>query len=215
MRTAEELSDRLSDERIWRVKEITAVSNLASRRNLSPVETEFYCRAGSALFYAHWEGFVKRSATHYLKYLSFQRVKIGEMSDFVMCLFMRQSLGSVGISTSAQLLKVSQQLQFQQQFRPKLNWKNVIETEFNLSSKVLNRIAGQLGLDYSLFATKAVIIDGLVLKHRNAIAHGEKGEVDLNMLNDIGEQVISLITLFRDLIENAVATKAHARTISS
>jgi hypothetical protein len=188
MRTAEELSDRLSEERIWRVKEITAVSSLASRRNLPLVETEFYCRAGSALFYAHWEGFVKRSATHYLKYVAFQRIKIAEMSDFVMCLFMRQSLGLVGV-----------------------NWKNVIDTEFNLSSKALNRITAQLGLDYSLFATKAVIIDGLVVKHRNAIAHGEKGEVDLNMLNEIAEQVIGLITLFRDMIENAVITKAHMR----
>lgn len=215
MHNAEELSDRLSEERIWRVKEITVVSGLAGRRNLSPVETEFYCRAGAALFYAHWEGFVKRAATHYLKYVAFQRIKIAEMSDFVMCLFMRQSLGTVGPSTSAQLLKISQQLQTHQEFRPKLNWKNVIETDSNLSSKVLSRISTQLGLDYSLFATKAIIIDSLVVKHRNAIAHGEKGEVDLNILGDIAEQVIGLITLFRDVIENAVITKAHLRTPSA
>jgi len=209
MRTAEELSDKLSDERIWRVKEITAISNLASRPNLPPVEAEFYCRAGSALFYAHWEGFVKRAATHYLKYVAFQRVKISEMADFVMCLFMQQNLG--GAPSAAQLLKLSQRLQFQQELRPKLIWKNIIQTDSNLSSNVLRKIVAQLGLDYSLLATKSMKIDGLILYHRNAIAHGEKGEVDLDTLNEMRTEAISLITLFRDMIENAVVTKAHLR----
>ena len=211
MRTAEELTDKLSEERIWRVKEITAVSSLANRRNLSIVEVEFCCRAGSALFYAHWEGFVKRAALHYLKYVAFQRVKICEMSDFVMCLFMRQNLGAGTTLLPVQLLRVSRQLQSDRDFRPKLNWKNIVETESNLSSGVLKRIMAQIGLDYSLFATKAMMIDGVIVKHRNAIAHGEKGEVDLDMLHEIGSQVTGLITLFRDLIENAVITKAHMR----
>lgn len=212
MRTAEELSDRLSEERIWRVKEITAVSNLAGRRNLPPVEVEFYCRAGSALFYAHWEGFVKRAATYYLKYVAFQRVKVSEMSDFVMCLFMRQSLELSGVHSTAQLLKIGHQLQSQQDFRPKLNWKNVIKAEDNLSSNVLKRIMVQLGLDHSQFTTKSMMIDSIILKHRNAIAHGEKGEVDIDILREIGTQVIGMIALFRDLIENAVITKAHMKS---
>ncbi len=211
MRTAEELTDKLSEERIWRVKEITAVSNLASRRNLPTVEVEFYCRAGSALFYAHWEGFVKRAAVCYLKYVAFQRIKISEMSDFVMCLYMQQSLGAGATLSRAQLLRVSHQLQSDGGFRPKLNWKNIVETDSNLSSSVLRRIMAQLGLDYSLFVTKAMMIDSIIVKHRNAIAHGEKGEVDLDTLHEIGSQVIGLITLFRDLIENAVITKAHMR----
>lgn len=211
MRTAEELTDKLSEERIWRLKEITVVTNLASRRSLPVVEVEFYCRAGSALFYAHWEGFVKRAAVYYLKYVAFQRIKISEMSDFVICLFMRQSLGAGATLLPAHLLRVSRQLKSDDGFRPKLNWKNIIETESNLSSDVLKRIMAQLGLDYSLFAAKAMMIDSVIVKHRNAIAHGEKGEVDLDMLHEIGFQVIGLITLFRDLIENAVITKAHMR----
>jgi len=211
MRTAEELTDKLSEERIWRVKEISTVSNLASRSRMSPVETDFYCRAGSALFYAHWEGFVKRAATHYLKYISYQRISLDEMADFVMCLYMRQNLGEANSSSPAQIIKVTQQLQDSARYNPKLNWKNVIDTQSNLSSNVLKKIMLQLGFDYSFYATRAAIIDGKIVKHRNAVAHGEKGEVDLAILQEIGFEVISLITLFKDLIENSVTLKSYRK----
>lgn len=212
MRTAEELSDKLSEERIWRVKEITAVSSLAGRPNLPPVEAAFYCRAGSALFYAHWEGFVKRAATHYLKYVAFQRIKISEMSNFVLCLFMQQTLGAGGVPSAAQLLKLSRILRLQPDMRPKISWKNIIQTESNLSSTVLRKIISQIGLDYSVFATRSAKIDALILYHRNAVVHGEKGEVTVDTLSEMRIEVIALITLFRDLIENAVATRAYIQT---
>lgn len=209
MRTREELADRLGEERIWRVKEITAVKTLAARPSLAGVERDFYCRAGSALFYAHWEGFVKRAATYYLKFVAMQRLRVDEMADFVTCWYMKQSL--TPDPRSDHLLKLGHTLSGQPEMRPKLSWKGLIRTDSNLSSVVLKRITEQLGLDYNLFATKAAFIDGVMLKHRNAIAHGEKGEVDAQTLEEIGTQVTALITTFRDAIENEAVLEKFRR----
>lgn len=67
-RSLEELSDALSADRAWRLKEISSVLKLAQDPKLGVVEGEFYCRGGAALFYAHWEGFIKRAATTFLQY---------------------------------------------------------------------------------------------------------------------------------------------------
>jgi len=212
MRTSEELTDRLGEERIWRLKEITAVSTLASRGNLPAVEAEFYCRAGAAIFYAHWEGYVKRAATYYLKFLSMQRLSISEMQDFVLCLYMRQKLGSAGQIRSDQLIELSNKLRDDQDYRPKIQWKDRVFTESNLSSSVLRKICDQLGFDYTnIFSSQEDSIDSLILKHRNAIAHGDKGEVDVNTLQLMATSVTALITSFRDAIENAATLRSFKK----
>jgi hypothetical protein len=211
MRTTEELIDKLSEERIWRIKEITTVTSLAFRQNLKPVEVEFYCRAGTALMYAHWEGFVKRAAVYYLKHVAYQRMQISEMADFVLALYMNQSIRGEGQTSAAQISALGERLLRNQEYKPKLKWDDVISTNSNLSSSALRKILGQIGLDHKLFELKFKVIDGTIVKHRNAIAHGEKGDVDLSTLEQISAEVVSLISLFRDMLENAAVLKSYRR----
>lgn len=210
MRRVEELSDHLARERIWRVREIRALVALSSRNGLSIQEKEIYCRAGVALMYAHWEGFVKRASVHYLKHIAFQRMRLDEMADFVLVLYVAQAMSRNGDRLSA--AKMADSLLRKQDFRPKLSWKNVISTESNLSSSVLLSIVTVLGIDSSLFETKYKFLDSVLLKERNAVAHGEKGDIEVQDLESMSTNVIALLTTFRDTIENCAQLRSYART---
>lgn len=208
MRSAEDLIDRISEERIWRVKEIIIVTGLSSRRGISPIETEFYCRAGATLFYAHWEGFVKRAATYYVRHISMQRIKICEMADFVLEIYMAQILRKSDARVKSDLGK---RLIFRNEERPKLDWKNVVATDSNLSSVVFRRIIDQLGLDANTLAVRDKKIDHLILKTRNEISHGEKGTIDVKMLEELSQETRALISTFGDAIENAAVLRSYCR----
>jgi MAE_28990/MAE_18760-like HEPN len=64
-RTLNQLVDNLDDELGWRIKDLNTIKNqIPSSTN--PNQGTMI-RAGVTMLYAHWEGFVKAAATHYLK----------------------------------------------------------------------------------------------------------------------------------------------------
>ena len=151
MRSLEELSDALARERGWRLKEISSVLKLSRSHNLGAIEKEFYCRGGAALFYAHWEGYVKRAAKNYLAYIAFQRPKISEMADFLIVQFLQQRIGT--LSEAGKVLEVANLMLRHPDGAPKLNFKKGVDTESNLSSTVLLKILLTLGIPSANFQT--------------------------------------------------------------
>ncbi|RYF60728.1 MAG: hypothetical protein EOO27_04715, partial [Comamonadaceae bacterium] len=67
--TLSQLQDALDNELGWRKKEISAFRVASS---INGREASFYIRAGVALLYAHWEGFIKNSSEHYLNFVQHQ-----------------------------------------------------------------------------------------------------------------------------------------------
>lgn len=61
LRTAEQLSDKLSEELVWRKKELSEVKSLIETK-FPPYKHNALIRSGICLLYAHWEGFVKLAA---------------------------------------------------------------------------------------------------------------------------------------------------------
>lgn len=59
IKTKEELIDKIAADHIWRLREINEMRNLTLKEYSSPIQKQVLCRAGIALMYAHWEGFVK------------------------------------------------------------------------------------------------------------------------------------------------------------
>ena len=205
-----ELSDRLSQDRVWRLKEISSVLKLSKSASLGVVEREFCLRAGAALFYAHWEGFVKRAATAYLEYIALQRPRVDQMADFLLCLFVQDRISN--LYDRARVLEVAQMLLRSAEAQPKVNYKSAIDTESNLSSKVFKKVLIQIGLSTSPFDTKMNAIDTKILNNRHPIAHGAKGEIDTEELEEIGALVIGLCESFKDEIENAAVGRAFLRS---
>ena len=209
MRSLEELSDALARERGWRLKEISSVLKLSKSPNLGAIEREFYCRGGAALFYTHWEGFVKRSAKYYLTFIAFQRRKLNEMADFLIVQFVQQRIGA--LSESGRVLEVANLLLRHPDGAPKLSYKKGVDTESNLSSTVFAKILQILGIPLTNFETKLHAIDGKILKLRHPIAHGDKGDVGVDELREIGDLVIELCGTLKDEIENAALQKTYLR----
>lgn len=207
-RSVLELEICLSEHRAWRVKEISSVKKLASQNGRSVVETEFYCRAGVALFYSHWEGFVKRAAEEYLKYLSVQKIEFSKMADFLAENVLIDKINKKPArECSEEILKL---FLTDQKSKPFIGYKNVIDTESNLSSRVFLKILKSVGISPERFETKLKIIDS-ILGNRNPIVHGAKGDVDVDKLISIGDFVIELTALFKEEIENSAQEKKYLR----
>lgn len=206
MRSLEELSDALSADRGWRLKEISSVVKLAHSAK-GPVESAFYCRGGAALFYAHWEGYAKRAAQAYLTYIAYQRPALNEMADFLLVKVVQEKLPRSSERDAA--LKLAKLFLSHPNQKPKLSFKNAIDTESNLSSKVLIKILNQIGVPLTNFETRLNAIDTKLLAVRNPIAHGAKGEVGIDDLSAAGDLVIGLCGLLKDEIENAALHKSY------
>ena len=89
--------------------------------------------------------------------------------------------------------------------------KDAISTASNLSSEIFKEITHTLGIDFSTYSTKSVLIDTKLLKTRNEIAHGEYSIFDQEEYIELHREVISMLDLFRNQIENAAINKDYMR----
>ena len=85
--------------------------------------------------------------------------------------------------------------------------KDVISTASNLSSEILKEITYILGIDFSIYSTKSVLIDTKLLKTRNEIAHGNYSVFDRDEYLELHREVIGMLDIFRNQIENAAIEK--------
>ena len=93
MQTKERIIDFIDSEHSWRRKELSAIrSNIATAKS-SAKETAL--RAGIALLYAHWEGFVKNCAEAYLCYVSSLKLKYSELKDNFLAISMKAEINEM------------------------------------------------------------------------------------------------------------------------
>jgi hypothetical protein len=59
------------------------------------------------------------------------------------------------------------------------------------------------------FKDKSTFIDTILLKRRNAIAHGEDTFVDINDLNEITNETINMMRAFGDALDNQVTLQSY------
>ena len=189
------------------MRECSSIAALAGRASVNTVEHEIYLRSASVIFYSHWEGFVKRAATYYLRYLAHQRISIKDMSPFLMRIYVKQF--SATTERSGLWEQIGERFLNDPGFRPKISYKNQIDTESNLSSQVFRKICNDVGISITGFESKLNKLDNPLLKNRNAVAHGDKGEdLNLDVVVEMKDLVISFITLFRDEIENSAVNRS-------
>jgi hypothetical protein len=80
----------------------------------------------------------------------------------------------------------------------------------NLSTDVIKDICLICAVDPSHFEAKRVFIDQLILKRRNAIAHGQQEFIDATEVDNLVAESLALMQHFRTLLENKVYLKAYA-----
>jgi hypothetical protein len=196
IRTEEELSDRLAKDLTWRKKELSAMKSLIEAKNVSDQRHKVLLRSGVCILYSHWEGFVKLAANSYLEYVISKKLTYQELSSNFLALAMKEKL-----KEAKETHKPSLYIPVCEFFLSELNHrcilpKDGISTASNLSSDILKEITYILGIDFSIYSTKSVLIDTKLLKTRNEIAHGNYLVFDREEYLELHREVIGMLDIF-------------------
>lgn len=164
------------------------------------------------MLYSHWEGCIKTIAKQYLKFVADRELRHELLLPNFIALSMKKELKTVA---QAKAIKVD--LQFYQKYADVqkqifMQSDDFITNTGNLNQKCLIEIFGVLGLSSDQLEDKASIIDALLLKRRNAIAHnGYCNEDELSVQNYkiTHESIIELFDIFSDVIKEAVRKEQY------
>lgn len=209
IRTIDQLLDRIADDHVWRILEISALRSQCLANFKTIQVQDALRRAFLPMAYAHWEGFVKKTSHYYLEFVAMQRLNLSELSfPFASMYLLQEQRRNVQSGKSFALVEVCDILVNRANSRVNLEYKNVISTNSNLDSKVLDSTCRSLGLDYSDFKPKELFIKNL-LSARNNIAHGEGRQIDKKEIDETKNEIIWLIDRFRKKIENAAAESEY------
>lgn len=210
IRTKENLIDKIAQDHVWRLREISELKNLIETPTISELRKRVLCRAGIALLYAHWEGFVKKSGTYFLEYVASQKHNISELRSNFITLLVRGQIDRASESNKYSAFdEVTRYIIENQSTRAKIPVKNVVDTQSNLSTTVLKEIMWCLGLDYEFFEAKEKMIDLKLVGRRNHVAHGELIEIDTDDFFEMVDEVLGLMATFKNLLENSCVTESY------
>ncbi|SFG01362.1 MAE_28990/MAE_18760 family HEPN-like nuclease [Neptunomonas qingdaonensis] len=210
IRTKEDLVDKIGQDHVWRLREISELKNLIQEPTISKIRKRVLCRSGIALLYAHWEGFVKKSGTYFLEYIAAQRHTISELKSNFVTLLVRGKIDKASESNKYSAFdEVTRYIIDNQSTRAKIPTKNVVETQSNLSTNVLKEIMWCLGLDYSFYESKEKLIDLMLVGRRNYVAHGEALEIESDDFVEMIDEVLGLMNIFKNQLENSCLTESY------
>lgn len=212
IRTPEQFIGKVDEQLIWRRKELTDLRVLVERSRDNTSQQSMLIRAGVALLYAHWEGFIKTTGTYFLQFVSAQRLTHAQLKPNFVSIILRVRLNvansSKKVSTTGDVINF---FCTKMESRANVPTKNVIDTESNLSSSVFNEILWMLGLDETPYSTRKIIIDNRLVSSRNCIAHGEALRIKVDDYLALHDDVMALLEEFRNQIQNSCVEKKFMR----
>lgn len=212
IRSLEQLNQRLTEDLIWRKKEISDLKSLIETKSFSSSKHKAVLSSGVTLLYAHWEGYIKTASTSYLEFVARQGLTYDELAINFVAIAMKFKLNEASETNKATIFtEVANFMLTQTSQRSLIPHEDVISTASNLSSSILREIVCVLGLDYSFYETKEVIINEQLLKRRNGIAHGEYLLLDREEYQQLHDEILAMMEDFRTQIENNASQKFYLR----
>jgi hypothetical protein len=216
IRTLENLNQQLTDDLIWRKQELSALKALIEIRSFSSRKHNTLLRSGITILYAHWEGYIKNTATRYLEFVSRQDLTYNELAIEFIAIVMKDKLTSAKETNKATVFNdATKFILTQTGEKSSIPYKGIIRTKSNLSSSILREITCLLGLNYSFYQSKEKFIDEKLLNRRNLVAHGESLDylqsLDRETYIELQEQILTMMEDFRNQVENNAAQKLYLR----
>ncbi|MDF2369775.1 MAG: MAE_28990/MAE_18760 family HEPN-like nuclease [Rhizobiaceae bacterium] len=210
VRTLNEMQDALDQEMGWRIKEI-GVFKVGAGTN-GPQRKPFI-RAGVALLYAHWEGFIKNSSEIYLSYVESRALPYRELKSCFAVFGLKGKINTLVEGRKSLANVEAMDFIFSQMDETaKLQISAAVKTESNLTSTVFNNIALSLDIKTSPYETKFHLIDSSLVDRRNKIAHGEFLDIKGSDFSTLVDEMLGLMRLFKTDIENAATLESYKRT---
>ncbi len=202
LRTLEGLQQAFDKEFSWRMQELSQL-RLAIKA-ASGTEQKTLIRSGVTMLYAHWEGFIKKAAEDYLKYIDKKAMKYDALSTSFVALGMRKLLHQLSDTKKHRLrVDIVDFLLNHLNDTASVSGKSVIDTQANLNSEVLDNILCVVGISLIPYEAKYPLIDESLLARRNSIAHGEFLDVDQKEYLKLNDDIVALMRGFKADLENA------------
>jgi RiboL-PSP-HEPN len=208
--TEQDLSSILDADLIWRRKELSDLK--AAINAADPPAKPVLLRAIIAMSYAHWEGYVRTCANRYFEHLMLRRKPF---TEFERQIYVNSILGRLEalhkgrVSLEARCKLINDILDGTGGRFSYLN-PDLIDTRSNLNTDAIKDICIICGVNSNHFEQNRTFLDVLVLKRRNAIAHGQQEFIQIDETDDLVANILDLMGFFRNLLENKVYTKAYA-----
>lgn len=213
IRSAEDLTDYLDYDLAWRRKEIIELRAMA--KSAKAKKADVHVRAGVAMLYAHWEGFIKNASNAYVVFVSARGMKTRELQDSFIALSIKNKLTQMGDSGKSSVAVPAIAHLMSLLDKPALLPSAGITAEGNLKSEVFVNIAGWLGIDVARYSARFNLIDETLLASRNKIAHGEYLSISPERFETLAEEMLELMMWFKTDLENAAVLKSFQRIDSS
>ncbi|MGV3574630.1 MAG: MAE_28990/MAE_18760 family HEPN-like nuclease [Devosia sp.] len=203
----------LDAEMAWRGREISTF-RLASKKD--SVERDTMIRAGIAMIYAHWEGFIKAASEAYLEYVNNQGHLYRDLQTCFVVFGMKGKLSLLGDSRKAQTnIDVLDFVLTELDQPAKMALSSAIHTGSNLTSTVFSNIATSIGVSTVKYQTRFPLIDESLVSRRNSIAHGEYLALDPSGFIKLADEVYMMMRWYKTDIENAASLKSYRRATNA
>jgi len=207
--TADDFSRLITSDRTWRIREISDLKT-AIRRADSSLE-KVLLRALVTVSYAHWEGHVRICAKLYLTHIALRKFQYSDLNPQFMKNYFLPRLSAlatskVGLEYKCALL--DDVLSASSKKFSRVN-DDLVNTRSNLNFEVLKEICLICGIETKDFEEHENFIDSILLKRRNAIAHGEDTFIARDDLDDIADKTIGLMRMFGDALDNTIQLKTY------
>lgn len=207
--TEADFSAQITEDRNWRIREISDLKSLIRRADYGAQRV--LLRALVTICYAHWEGYVRFAAKKYLEHIALRKFQYSQLGpQFFKNYFLPRlaSTASGKLSVAERCSLVEEILTSSDHRYSRVN-EDLINTKANLNSSVFSDICIVCGVTTELFSDSSTFVDIVLLKRRNAIAHGEETLVALDDLDEVANGTVSLMRSFGDALENHVVMRTY------
>lgn len=201
----------IDDDFAWRDKEMINLELIIRQTSDQGIKRALL-RAAVPMLYAHWEGFIKKASEAVIDFVSEQRLRHDELATCFWVLGVKHELNVLAQSGNARESSAAlESILASGALRTRFTAKGNVSTDSNLSSRVLERIASTIGVDYSMFETSAPLIDASLLDNRNKIAHGQFSDMDEKRFVDLRKDIFDLMRKYKWAIEDIISLKKYKR----
>jgi hypothetical protein len=208
-RTESNLSDLLDQNLTFRIREL---SDLKSAIRAADQSNRFVLlKALIALTYAHWEGFVKFGAEKYFEFVALRKYRFTDLQPIFYSSSYLARLGSFANNKP----NISDRLELLGKILNNRNERfsyinaELINTGSNLNFEVFRNICTICDIKIHPFEGSASFIDVILLKRRNAIAHGQDALIDVAEMDEIVDGATTLMRSFKNELENKVYSRNY------
>jgi hypothetical protein len=209
IRSVTQLQEALDAEMGWRIKEISAFK-LASRTEEGG--RRVFVRAGVALLYAHWEGFIKAASEAYLDFVDNQGHLYRELKSCFAVFGLKGKLALLSDSRQAKPNIEAFEFVLGELDKPaRMRISNAIDTESNLTSKVFTNIATSLDIATAGYETKFNLIDESLVRRRNKVAHGDYLDLGAADFRSLADEILQMMRDYKTDLQNAASLAAYRR----